>query len=111
MLLTTLVCGSHRWHPRSTRGHERPGGSDVDLDRLASGRVPPLQRAPRRPPYTRLDHRSDTGQDDSADRGRPRRRSSTLESPGPRGHHPEPLPEELFVTLEPLAALRDTFLR
>ena len=37
MFLTTLVCGSHRWHPRSTTSSSAPrGGSDFDLGRLVA---------------------------------------------------------------------------
>src|SRR4029077_13350339 len=67
--------------------------------------------APRRPPYPRLDRRSDTEQDDSADSGQPRRQSSTSSRRGPADSYPEPLPEEPSVTVESLAALRHTLLR
>src|SRR5258705_13836181 len=53
MFLTTLVCRSHRWHPRATTSFNRAqGGSDFDLDRLVarvrhatSTRMPPPRAA------------------------------------------------------------------
>ena len=53
MFLTTLVCGSHRWHPRSTTWSRAPrgAGSDFDLDRLVA--LCPPCHAKTDAPYTR----------------------------------------------------------